>query len=79
LINSELCLATAIAANTSITILDGVTNEHQNTAVLWNIAMTNIVVLGASVMRARVVVNNGYDNDGSSCVFKVRCVKVTSL
>jgi hypothetical protein len=79
LVNSELCIATVITTNTSITILDGVTNEHANTADLYNTALTQIVMLGPSVMRARVVVSNSYDSDGSSMVYKLRCNKVTSL
>jgi hypothetical protein len=79
LVNSELCRITAVAANTSVTLLDGVTNEHANTTDLYNLAMTNIVMLAPSVMRARVIVNNGYDADGSTLNFKLRCSKVTSL
>ena len=79
LINSELCMATAIVTDTSIAILDGVTNEHANTADLFNIALTQIVMLAPSVMRVRVVVNNGYDADGSTLNYKLRVCKVTSL
>lgn len=79
LVNSELCYATAIATNTSITTLDGVTLEHQNTAVLYNIALNQVVMLSASVVRARVLVNNGYDADGSTLNYKVRCTKATTL
>ena len=79
LINSELCMATAIVTDTSIAILDGVTNEHANTADLFNIAMTQTVMLAPSVMRVRVTINNGYDADGSTLNYKLRINKVTSL
>jgi hypothetical protein len=79
LVNSELCRITAVAANTSVTLLDGVTNEHANTTDLYNLAMTNIVMIAPSVNRVRVVVNNGADPDGSTLNYKLRCSKVTSL
>jgi hypothetical protein len=79
LVNSELVRITAVTTNTSVTLLDGVTNEHANTCDLYNLAMTQIVMLAPSVMRARVVVNNGYDADGSTLNYKLRINKVTSL
>jgi len=79
LVNSELCLATVITTNTSITIIDGVTNEHANTADLYNIALTQIIMLAPTVNRVRVIINNGYDADGSTLNYKLRCSKVTTL
>jgi hypothetical protein len=79
LINSELFTITVVTANTSLTILDGVTNAHANTAVLYNIAINQVVMLAPSVIRARVVVNNGYSPSGSTLAYKLRLSKATSL
>jgi hypothetical protein len=79
LANSELVRITAVTTNTSVTLLDGVTNEHANTCDLYNLAMTQVIMLAPSVMRARVVVNNGYHAAGSTLNYKLRINKVTSL
>jgi len=77
LANSELVLNTGYTADTSITILDGTTNEHAQNTLMYDIAMSKTVILDASVQRARVVVNNTCDVNGSTLNYKVRANKLT--
>jgi hypothetical protein len=79
LANSELILQTAYSATPDITILDGTTNEHAQTTAMYNIAFTKNILLPSSAYRARVVVDNTYDNDGSTLNYKVRLTKVTAV
>lgn len=79
LVNSELLLQVAVAANTSVTFQDGSTNEHANTADLYNIAFSRTIQLPFTASRARVIVNNNYDSNGSTLNYKVRMTKVTAL
>ena len=77
LVNSELILNTGYTADTNITILDGTTNSHVQNTPMYDIAMSKTVVLDSTVNRARVVVNNTYDVDGSTLNYKVRATKLT--
>lgn len=78
LTNSELVFVVSQTAN-AVVILDGVTNEHQNTAKIYNVALSQVVLIDPSVNRVRVLVDNSYDNDGSAIYFKIRASKATSL
>ena len=80
LINSELCLLVAISANTSVTVQDGSKNEHAQNTGMWNIGFAKTISLGLGTgLRARLVVGNTYDSNGSSLNFKVNAVKVTGV
>ena len=79
LVNSELMLQTGYVLDTSITVQDGSTNAHAVNSVIYSIAMTQNIVLPTWVNRARVFVNNNYDNGGASLSYKVRASIVTSL
>jgi hypothetical protein len=79
LVNSELFFQIALTANTNITALDGTTNAHATNTNMYNIAMTQVIMLAPSVVRVRVVCDNTYSSSGSTCVFKVRINKATSL
>ena len=80
LINSELILQVAVSANVSITVLDGTTNSHVQNTNMYSIALSKQLTLGFNTgLRARVVVNNGYDSNGSAMNYKVNIVKVTAL
>ncbi len=78
LINSELIFITASATN-AITILDGTTNAHAVNTAIFNVALAKVILLDASVYRARVLIDNSYDSDGSSCNIKLRVSKTTSI
>ena len=80
LINSELVLQTGLTTNTSITCLDGTTNAHAAATVMWNVATSWSIRIPAGVgSRARIVVNNNYDADGtaSSLNYRVRKTVIT--
>lgn len=79
LVNSELILNTGYATDTSITILDGTTNEHAQTTPMYDIADTWVISLPLGTNRARLVVNNTYDADGSTLNYKVNEVETTGL
>lgn len=65
LANSEVVLEASQTAN-EVVILDGTENAHvQNTAV-FNVVMSQKVKLPSEAMRARLVVDNTYDDNGST-------------
>jgi hypothetical protein len=82
LVNSELMWQTAFASNSTVTIQDGTTVEHAHSTILWDIAISKTIVIqmGAG-SRARVIVNNGVDLDGtaSSLNYKVSKTVTTAL
>lgn len=81
LANSELVWLTDFAADDEFYILDGTTNEHAQGVLCYDIAFSRTVVLDMSVLRARVVINNGWDMDGtaSSLNYRVREAEVTVI
>lgn len=79
LVNSELVLNTGFTADTSITILDGTTNEHAQNTLMYDIAISKGILIPFPVYRVRVVVNNTYDVDGSTLNYRVRAVSVTAI
>lgn len=79
LVNSELVLNTGYTTDTSITILDGTTNEHAVSTLMSDIADTWTLILPMGTNRARLIVNNTYDVDGSSLNYKVNAIEGTAL
>ena len=77
LANSELIFQTGYSATPDITILDGTTNAHVATTAMFNVAFTKNILLPSSAYRARVIVDNTYDDNGSTLDYKVRLAKVT--
>lgn len=77
--NSEWVFQTAYVTNTSITILDGVTREHANTAVLNSIADRYVVSLPDWANRVRIVYDNTYDSDGATVAVRARISKLTGV
>lgn len=78
LVNSELVFEVSQTAN-EVVVLDGVTNAHVATTPMYNIAMVKVIVLPFGTIRARVIVDNTYDPDGSSMNYKIRATKVTAI
>lgn len=79
LINSELVLNTGFTTDTNITILDGTTNVHTQNTLMYDIAISKVILLDVTVNRVRVVVNNTYNINGSSLNYKVRATEVTGI
>lgn len=76
--DSELVFEKAQTTN-SISLLDGTTNEHAAATNLYNVAMEQNISLSSSVRRARVIVDNAYDGDGSTLNYKVRITEVLEV
>lgn len=80
LADSELVRQKSETTNTNITILDGTTNQHENTDSIYSIAESvAIAILTPSVRRVRVVVDNTYDPDGSTLNFKLSITRATDI
>ena len=78
LANSELVFEVSQSAN-AVVIKDGTTNEHAVNTAIFNVALSQVIMLDASVYRARVLVDNSYDADGSTLNYKVRATKITAI
>lgn len=63
--NSELCTLVSHATNTSITILDALTNTPGTSTVFWDLAETYVVELPKYANRVRILYDNTYAKDGS--------------
>ncbi len=74
--NSELVLLVSHSAGTSVTWLDGTTNEHAQTTPMWNIAKTYAVEIPWGTNRVRVIIDNTFDADGAAVDTKTRISKV---
>jgi hypothetical protein len=79
LVNSELIFVASQTAN-AVVALDGTTNEHaQNTAVFdAAISQTYFVPMGIGV-RARVIIDNSYDDNGSTLNYRIRSIEADAL
>jgi len=77
LVNSELIFEVSSSAN-AVVILDGTTNSHVQNTAIFNVALSQVILLDGTVNRCRVLVDNSYDADGSTLNFKLRATKVTS-
>jgi len=78
LANSELVFEKSQTAN-EVVILDGTTNAHAVSTAMFNIAISKTVSIGFPVNRVRVIVDNSYDDNGSTLNYKVRATKVTGI
>ena len=77
--NSELGLQVGYSNNTSVTIQDGTTNEHAQNTTVHLVAFTKPITVPIGFQRIRLVINNNYDNNGSTLNYKVRCTQVTAV
>ncbi len=77
LANSELIFVASQSTN-AVVALDGVTNEHVATTPVFNVAFSKAPIpLPNTVMRARLLIDNSYDADGSTLNYKVRITHVS--
>jgi hypothetical protein len=65
LVNSEIVLEASQTVN-EVVILDGTENAHVLNTAIFNVAMSQKVDLPSNAMRARLVVDNTYDDNGST-------------
>jgi hypothetical protein len=80
LADSELVRQVSETTDTNITILDGTTNQHENTDNVYSIATSAVIAyLPPSVRRVRVVVDNTYDPDGSTLNYRLMITRATDI
>ena len=63
---SEIMQIVSFSSNTSITVLDGSTNQHTNTSVLSNLVEKHIFSIPTSAHRVRITYDNTFDADGTA-------------
>ena len=77
--NSEMCYLVSHVGNTSVTVQDGITNAHDASDTLFDIAGSFTVPIQVGYVRVRVIYDNTYDSDGSTIHTKCRITEVTDL
>jgi len=78
--NSEVVRQSAVDANVDIDILDGTANEHANTVNIYSIAMSELIAhLSVYVRRVRLIVDNTYDDNGSTLVYRLMITRATDI
>jgi len=78
LVNSELILEASQSTN-EIVALRGTTNAHALNTAIFNVAMNQNVYLPADVRRVQLVVDNSYDDNGSTLNYKARITEVLEV
>lgn len=77
--NSEWGRVVAVAANTSVTLKDGITRQHANTSVLNSVAGPAVpVMIPEFCQRIRVIYDNSYDADGATVAIKAQLTGITA-
>lgn len=80
LANSEIVRQIAYTTDTSVTILDGTTNEHAQNTTMYSIAISEVIAhLSAAVRRVRVLIDNTYDSDGSALNYRLLTSRATDI
>lgn len=75
LANSELIFIVSQTTN-EIVALDGTANAHVVGAELFNVAMVQNISLPAAARRVRVIIDNTYDVNGSTLIYKANVSKL---
>lgn len=70
--DSEMCLLVSHVVNTSVTVQDGLTNAHDASDILYDLAKNYIISIPPEFNRVRVIYDNTYDSDGSQVHCKTR-------
>jgi hypothetical protein len=79
LVNSELIWLTGYTTDTNITCQDGTTNEHAQNTLMYDIAISRTLIIPmAAGSRARVIINNGVDMDGTASSLNYRVLKTVT-
>lgn len=77
--NSEICLLVSHVANTSVTFQDGITNAHDTSDALFDIADSLIVVIPDTTNRVRVIYDNTFDSDGATIHTYAKISGITAI
>lgn len=78
LVNSEMIFVASQSAN-AVVALDGTANAHALNTAVFNVALTQNISLPKTASRVRLLVDNTYDDNGSTLNYKARVNKVTGL
>ena len=78
LVNSELVRVASQTAN-EVVAIDGTTNAHVLNTAMFNVAMVQSISLPKTAERVRILVDNTYDDNGSTLNYRARVNKVTGL
>ena len=78
LANSEIVREASQTAN-EVVILDGTENAHALNTAIFNVAMTQNVSIPPSAIRARLIVDNTYDDNGSTLNYRITVSEVTGV
>ena len=76
--NSELAKLVSAVTNTSVTVMDGITND-QTAGTMFNLAGTATYSIPMFYNRMRVVIDNTVDPDGSTVHTKTEVLTIPSL
>jgi hypothetical protein len=77
--NSEMCLLVSHVGNTSVTVQDGITNAHDASDTLFDIAENWVINIPPVYSRVRVIFDNTFDSDGATIHTRTRLSRVTEL
>jgi len=78
LVNSEMVFEASQSAN-EVVLLDGTANAHALNTAVFNVAMVQSITLPKTAERVRLLVDNTYDDNGSTLNYRARVNKVTGL
>jgi len=78
LANSEVVREASQTSN-EVVILDETSNAHALNTAIFNVVMNQNITLPTSAVRARLVVDNTYDDNGSTLNYAVRVSKVPGV
>ncbi len=77
--DSELIYQLSFVTDTSITFADGTANAHVQNTPVWNIAISRPVSLPDWTSRAKIIVRNSYDSNGSTLNYRVLGGTITAV
>lgn len=69
LADSEIGMEASQSAN-EVVLLDGTTNAHAVNTAIFNVAMMQVVAIPSEAKRARLVIDNTYDDSGSTLNYR---------
>lgn len=77
LVNSELLMVASQTAN-EVVAIDGTSNAHVLNTAMFDVAMVQSIALPTTASRIRLLIDNTYDDNGSTLNYKARVNTVRS-
>lgn len=78
LINSELVFESSQTTN-EVVVLDDTTNAHAQSTAIFNVAMVQNISIPFTANRLRIIVDNTYDDNGSTLNYKARISNIVGV